>query len=100
MLETNTVQCIVQLDIDAEVVGIELQPVAREDPAFFGDVQSQGGDRAFTGEPPVAIAGGIGVERDHPAYSISFRHFVMPAYAGIQGLHGLIRRPGPPLSRG
>ena len=86
VLETDAVQRVVQLDIDAEIVGIELEPVAGEKPAIFGDIKCQGGDRAVTGEPPVAIARGIGVERDHRAYSISFRHFVMPAQAGIQRL--------------
>ena len=29
MLEASSLQCVVQLDVDAEIVGIELQTIAR-----------------------------------------------------------------------
>src|SRR5208282_4407764 len=70
MLEADAVQRVVQLDVDAEIVGIELEPIAGEEPALFRDIQGQGGDRTVTGETPVAIAGGIGVERDHRISSV------------------------------
>jgi hypothetical protein len=66
MLEPNAVERVRQLDIDAEIVGIELQPIAGGERALFGDVQGQGRDRAVTGKAPMAIARGMGVEGDHP----------------------------------
>ena len=62
MLEADAVERVVELDIDPEVVGVELQPVARGKPGFLRDIQGQGGDRAGAGEAPVAIALGFGVE--------------------------------------
>jgi len=65
MLEADAVQRVRQLDVDAKVVGIELEPVAGEEPGLFRNIQGQRGDRAVTGEAPMAIAEGIAVERDH-----------------------------------
>ena len=52
-----------------EIVGIELQPVTGREPAFLVNLQRQGGNRAFTGEAPVAIADGFCVECGHRNYS-------------------------------
>ena len=45
MLEADAVQRIVQLDIDAKIVGIELEPVAGIESAILGDVERQGRGR-------------------------------------------------------
>ncbi len=39
MLEPDAVQRVVQFDIDAEVVRIELELIARDDAAIFRDVE-------------------------------------------------------------
>ena len=41
MLEADAVQRVVQLDIDAEIVGIELELVAGHEAAILGDVERQ-----------------------------------------------------------
>ncbi len=55
MLEADALQSVVQLDIDAEVVGVELELVARPQAAVFVDVHGQRGHAAVDGETPVAI---------------------------------------------
>src|SRR6516225_3675707 len=47
---------VCEFNIDAEIVGIELEVVAFEQRRFFVDVHHQGGDFAIDLEPPVAIA--------------------------------------------
>jgi hypothetical protein len=46
VLEAQPLDRVVQLDVDAEVVGIELQLVAGPEPAVLADVQRERGDRA------------------------------------------------------
>ena len=62
MLEADAVEGVMQLDIDPEVVGVELQPVARRKPGFLRNIQGQCGDRSGAGETPVAITLGFDVE--------------------------------------
>jgi hypothetical protein len=61
---SNAVERIVQLDIDPEIVGIELQPVAGDEP-LFRNIQREGRNRVVAAEAPMAIARGISVEGDH-----------------------------------
>src|SRR6266850_4685011 len=72
MLEADAVERVAKLDIDAQVIGIELQPVAGKEPALFRDIQGQGGDRAVASEAPVAIARRISVEGDHMRFTADF----------------------------
>ena len=55
MLEADALHRVVQLDIDAEIIGIELELVAFPQPAVFIDIHGQGGDRPVAGERPVFI---------------------------------------------
>ena len=56
MLEAQPLQRVGELDIDAEVVGIELQLVAFEQAAVLVDVHGQGGDVAVDRQFPVPVA--------------------------------------------
>jgi hypothetical protein len=64
VLEADALHGIVQLHVDAEVVGVELELVAGLDAAVFLDVQGEGGHRAVAGELPVVVMRGLGVEGD------------------------------------
>jgi hypothetical protein len=64
VLETKTLKRVCKLDINAEIVGIELELVAFEQAAVFVDVHRQGRDVALGRQFPVAIARGIGLEVD------------------------------------
>jgi hypothetical protein len=66
MLEPQALGGVVQLDVDAEVVGVELEVVAGDDPALFVDVEGEPGDGAVDTQPPVPIAVRVSVERHHP----------------------------------
>ena len=46
MLEPDPVERIVELDVDAEVVGVQLELVALADAAVFSDVDRERGNRA------------------------------------------------------
>ena len=63
MLEAQAVQRVVQLDVDAEVVAVELELVARGDALVLGDVERERRDRAVEGELPVVVALGLGSAR-------------------------------------
>ena len=60
MLEAQPLHRVVQLDVDAEIVGIELQLVVAE-AAGLVDVHDQIGDVAVGLDAPVAVARGIGL---------------------------------------
>ena len=49
MLEADALQRVVQFDIDAEVVGIELHAITGTDALFFVDIQGQRCDAAGDG---------------------------------------------------
>jgi hypothetical protein len=53
-----------KLDVDAEVIGIELQLIALEQPGGFVDIQDQFGHRPAGHQPPVPIARGLGGKID------------------------------------
>ncbi|MNN33363.1 hypothetical protein D3C81_1471220 [compost metagenome] len=57
MLEADALQGVVQFDIDAKIVGIQLQRVAGPQTAFLVHVHGQRGDGTVKGQQPVAILG-------------------------------------------
>src|SRR6185503_19942416 len=56
MLETDSLQRIGELDVDAEIVGIELELVAWTNPAVFVDPHRERREGAVERELPVRIA--------------------------------------------
>src|SRR3546814_20582437 len=62
MLEAQALHDIMQLDIDAEIVGIQLQLIARPQAAVFADVHRQRGGGAVDAEVPMLVLAGPGVE--------------------------------------
>ena len=64
VLEPDALDGVGELDVDAEVVGVELQPVVRRQPGVLLDVHRQRRDGTVEGELPVLVAIGAGVERD------------------------------------
>ena len=64
MLEAQPLHRVVEFDIDAEVVGVELEFVAVEQPAGLIDVHDQIGDVAVALDAPVAVARRLGLEID------------------------------------
>ena len=65
MLEAQPVQRVVQFDIDAEIVGIELQGIARREAAILGDVEDEPCHRPVELHAPMAVAVGMRVVEDH-----------------------------------
>jgi hypothetical protein len=63
MLEADAVDRVVQLDVDAQVVRIELELVARLDAAVLVDVQLQARDVALDRQLPVAVRDGCVAKR-------------------------------------
>src|SRR4029078_10465239 len=59
LLEAEALEGVVELDVDAEVVRVQLELVAGADAAVFVAVHRDGGDGAVDGDFPVAVAGGI-----------------------------------------
>src|SRR5438552_113408 len=53
MLEADAVKGVAQLDVYAEVVGVEPQFIAGLDRRIFPDVERQGGHRAVEAETPM-----------------------------------------------
>ena len=64
MFETDPLQGVVQLDIDAKVVGIEPELVARRNTGVLVDVQRQGRDAAVDGDTPMPVGLRSAVARD------------------------------------
>ena len=58
MLEADAVERVVQLDVDAEVVAVELELVAGAEAAVLVDVDRQRRDRALDRQLPVPVARG------------------------------------------
>ena len=67
MLEAQPLHRIRQLDIDAEIVGIELELIAFEQPAILIDIHGQRSDLAIDFQLPMPVARRIGLEVDMPA---------------------------------
>lgn len=64
MFETQALHGIVQFDIDAQIVGIELQLVAGTQAAIFAHIHRQRGDGAVEAQLPVLVLAGLGAEID------------------------------------
>ncbi|MGY3353889.1 hypothetical protein ACVWZK_000552 [Bradyrhizobium sp. GM0.4] len=64
MLEAQALDRVGKLDVDAEIVGIELEQIALEQAAILVDVHGQGGDVTVNRELPVPVAGRLGLEID------------------------------------
>ena len=77
MLETQTLHGIIELNIDTEIIGIELQLIARHQRRVFLDVHSQRGGPPLEAQLPVLIAlwmrGAIDVAFPHGHQVISWR---------------------------
>ena len=76
MLEAQALDRVGKLDVDAEIVGIELELVALEQRAFLVDVHQQRRDLTVHLDLPMPIFRGIGLEVD-PALAVGqFSHCV------------------------
>ena len=64
VLEADATDGVVQFDVDAQVVTIELEFVAGAQAGVFVEVGHQGGHRAFELELPVVILRGMGLVVD------------------------------------
>ena len=71
MLEANALQSIVELDVDPQVIGVELQPIARHQAAFFIDVHRQRGNRTVESQVPMHIAIRVPIEQDRRAILVA-----------------------------
>jgi len=66
VLEPEPLHRVVQLDVHAEVVGVELQLVAVPQPRVLVDVHGERGHRALAAKPPVPVAARLHLEADPP----------------------------------
>ena len=64
MFEAQPLHRVGEFDIDAEVVGIQLELIALEQPAVLVDVHGQRRDVAIDLELPMPVARRIGLEID------------------------------------
>src|SRR5262245_12111543 len=64
MLEAQPIHGVGELDVDAEVVGIELELIALEQRRLLVDVHAQGRDLAVDRKLPVPVFRRIGLEID------------------------------------
>ncbi len=71
-----------QLDVDAEVIGVELELVPGHQSAVLGDVEGKGRDMLVDRQLPVPVAGGIGVEGDHRVFP--WCHAAVPPTATLR----------------
>ena len=82
MLEAQPLHRIGQFDVDAEIVGIQLELIAFEQPAILIDIHGQRRDVAFDVELPMPIPRRIGLKIDVP---------------GATSKNAIFTRHGPPL---
>ena len=59
MFKADTLQSVVQFNVNAQVVRIEFELVARADTRVFVDVELQGGGFAFVFDRPMLVLAGI-----------------------------------------
>ena len=71
MLEAQPLDGVGELDIDAEIVGVELERVVAGDGALLVHVERERGDGPVDAEPPVAVVVRVRAEVDHRAHSLS-----------------------------
>ena len=83
MLETQALESVGEFDIDAEVVGIELELITLEQPGVLVDVERERRDLAIDGEFPVPIARRFGLKIDAhgTVRQLMFSHGVSSRYA-------------------
>ena len=72
MLEPDPLQEVVQLDVDAEIVRIELELVALEQGALLVHIHQQGRDLTVDGEFPMPVLRRIGLEVDAALAAVQF----------------------------
>src|ERR1700687_1991003 len=65
MLEAQTLQGVGELDVDAQIVGVELELIARLQAAILVDVERERRDRDFDLQPPGGVAVGMRIESHH-----------------------------------
>ena len=65
MFEAQALDGVVQFNIDTEIIGIQLQLIARAETACRIDIEQQSGDRAVQCKPPMAVALRCGAKIDH-----------------------------------
>jgi hypothetical protein len=64
MLETQTLDGVRELDVDAQVVAVGLQGIARPLRLVLLDVHEQPGQGSLDLQAPVDVAGGVALETD------------------------------------
>jgi len=72
MLEPQALNRVVELDIEAQIIGIQLEAVSGPQTARLVHRQLQFGDRPIDVEPPMTIAVGMGAKIDHRIRLISY----------------------------
>ena len=72
VLETQPLNRVRQLDVDAEIVRIELELVALEQGALLVHIHQQGRDLAVDGEFPMPVLRRIGLEIDAALAVVQF----------------------------
>ena len=65
MLEAQALDGVGELDVDAEIVGVELQLVVRRQARVLAHVHRERGDRAVEGQLPVLVVVRVGIKGDH-----------------------------------
>ncbi len=71
MLEAQALDGVVELDVHAQVVGVELELVAGHEAAVLLDVHGERGHRAVEGELPVPVPARVRPEIDHHARAVA-----------------------------
>ena len=66
MLEAQPLHRVGELDVDAEIVGIQLELITLEQAAILVDIHGQGRNLAIDIQLPVPVARRIGLEIDVP----------------------------------
>src|SRR5262249_37083791 len=62
VLEPQPLQGVSKLDIDAEIIGIELELITLEQPGVLVDIESQSSDFAVDGQFPMPVTCRLGLE--------------------------------------
>jgi hypothetical protein len=62
VFEADPLQGIVQFDVDAKIIGIELQAIARTDARVFVDFHGERRHRTVDSQAPVPVARGMRIE--------------------------------------
>ena len=80
MLETQPLHGVSQFDVDAEVIGIQLELIALEQPAILVDVHRQRRDVACDVQLPVPVTRRIGLEVD--VFRAACEHAIFASHWG------------------